>query len=93
MKTPLIRQGEGPAAAHARRLDELEAERRKLERAISIAQTTELAPAGNRIGYRSAPGDLQRLRAIPCIAEGVGGTIPGTNPLAALIAKERRQAA
>ena len=93
MKPRLIRQGEGPAAAIARQHAEHENERRALERAISIAHTSELEPAGNRIGYRSAPGDLQRLRAIPCIAEGVGGTIPGTNPLAALIAAERRNAA
>lgn len=27
-------------------------------------------------------GDDRRLRGIPCIARGVGGTSPGTNPLA-----------
>ncbi len=42
-------------------------------------------------GYRSGEGDRQRMRAIPVIAEGVGGTIPGTHPLAALIAKDPRR--
>lgn len=42
------------------------------------------------IGYRSAAGDQQRLRLIPAIARGVAGAVPGTNPLQAYLAKERR---
>ena len=34
--------------------------------------------------------DEQRLRGIPCIAQGVGGTSPGTNPLAAAIRNDHR---
>lgn len=29
---------------------------------------------------RSLPGDPMRLRGIPMIARGIGGTQPGTNP-------------
>ena len=38
---------------------------------------------------RSAEGDAMRLRGVPCIARSVAGAIPGTNPLAALLASER----
>lgn len=39
----------------------------------------------------SPAGSEQALRGIPVVgARGVGGTIRGTNPLAALIAKERK---
>lgn len=34
--------------------------------------------------------DPTDLRGIPCIARGVGGTSPGTNPLAAALRNERR---
>lgn len=34
--------------------------------------------------------DEQRLRGIPCIARGVGGTSPGTNPLTETIRREHR---
>ncbi len=40
----------------------------------------------------TAPGDSRRLRGIPVVG-GVSGTSPGTDPLAACIAKERRHAA
>lgn len=40
----------------------------------------------------TAPGDRRKLRGIP-VAGGACGTSPGTDPLAALIAKERREAA
>jgi len=36
------------------------------------------------------PGDTRRLRGIPMFAMGVNGTAPGTDPLAALLASERR---
>ncbi len=35
-------------------------------------------------------GDRLRLRGLPAVAPGVGGVMPGTNPLAALLAKESR---
>jgi hypothetical protein len=38
-----------------------------------------------------AGGDRKRLRGIPAVAPGwVGGAIPGTEPLGALLAKESR---
>jgi hypothetical protein len=42
------------------------------------------------IGFRSAEDDLARLRALPPIAPGVAGAIPGTDRLRALLAKERQ---
>lgn len=35
-------------------------------------------------------GDERRLRGIPVIASGVGGTSPGTNPAAAVLHSDRR---
>jgi hypothetical protein len=32
------------------------------------------------IAGATAQGDPRKLRGIPCIARGVGGTSPGTNP-------------
>ena len=34
--------------------------------------------------------DARRLRGIPCIAEGVTGTSPGTDPLRAVLATDHR---
>lgn len=39
---------------------------------------------------RNLNPDPADLRGIPCIARGVGGTSPGTNPLAAFLQAERR---
>lgn len=36
-------------------------------------------------------GDPARLRGLPAVGRGVSGTMPGTGPLAALIANERRR--
>ena len=58
-----------------------QAEARTLAAQDTIAAGTWLAP------------NPQDLRGIPCIANGVGGTSPGTDPLQTLIAKERRMAA
>lgn len=44
---------------------------------IAIAAGT-VAPHPNN--PRAAPGDPQRLRGIPVIGHGIGGTSPGTNP-------------
>jgi hypothetical protein len=43
-----------------------------------------------QLAHRSAPGDRQRLRAIPVIAPNITGTIPGTDPLGALIQQDRK---
>lgn len=54
--------------------------------------TNEPNPASstNHVGYRSGEGDQQRMRAIPVIAQGIPGTIPGTNPLAETINRQHR---
>ncbi len=39
----------------------------------------------------TAAGDPRRLRGIPAAARGAGGAIFGTDPLRALLAKERRR--
>lgn len=76
-RTPLIRQGAGPTAA-AR----IEAEiRDELDRA-TLPYRDYLAdePVINLNAHLSLIGDEQQLRGIPCIAEGVPGTMPGTVP-------------
>jgi len=60
------------------------ADQRKLNRIIDDTPTTH--PTTSNAG-----GDWRALRGIPCIARSVGGTSPGTNPLAALLAKQPRQ--
>lgn len=84
MRHPLIHQGEGPAAAHERIHAEREAERRELDRMISTANATPDEQTGRQLTYRSPAGDEQRLRAIPVIARGIGGAIPGTRPTDAI---------
>jgi hypothetical protein len=37
----------------------------------------------------TAAGDPRRLRGLPAVGRGSGGAIHGTNPLHALLAKER----
>jgi len=39
----------------------------------------------------TAGGDRRRARGVPIVGPGIGGTAPGTDPLAALIAKENRR--
>lgn len=41
---------------------------------------------------QTAAGDPRKLRGLPCVAHGVGGTQAGTDPLGALLAKERDRA-
>jgi hypothetical protein len=40
----------------------------------------------------TAAGDARRLRGIPCQSQGVGGTMPGTDPLQVLLDKEEEAA-
>jgi hypothetical protein len=66
---------------------ELEAEQARL-----VARALAEAPAGARLLPRSPPGDPRSLRGIPVIGHGAGGgTIPGTDPLAAVLAREHRR--
>jgi len=74
-----------------RRHEEREAD---LEFVAEIIATTGDRPvkkrgkAAKRVGFRSAEDDLQRMRLIPVVAEGVSGTAPGTDPLAELLRRE-----
>lgn len=61
---------------HIERLDPLEAEVLRIE-----AQRTAAIEA---VRQGATTCDPQDLRGIPCIARGVGGTSPGTDPLRAL---------
>lgn len=76
MTTPLIRQGEGPIAAYARREHERTAREQHIAR-ISLATDAPIQPAGHR-----TPGDPWKLRGIPVVGVhgGIGGAIPGTRP-------------
>lgn len=76
MRHPLIRQGEGPAAAHERILRERAEHRRVLDR------NARDAPALNasRPSQATAGGDSRKLRGIPAIGRSVSGAIPGTDP-------------
>ncbi len=53
-----------------------------------IARDTETTPIVN--SKATAPGDSRKLRGIPALAKGVASTCPGTDPLRAVLAKERR---
>ena len=57
---------------------------RKLDRIIDRTDDTELKTHSKA----TLPGDSRRLRGIPVVG-GVSGTSPGTDPLAAVLAKER----
>lgn len=78
MKLPLIRQGEGPAAAFARIAEERERDRKKIARIVRDSAAVDVTD-GKR--YRQKlPGDERALRGIPAIGRGVAGAIPGTRP-------------
>ncbi len=66
---------------------------RDLEKVRAIVETTGERPvvnAGTR-SMRNTAGDARVLRMIPVCAEGVGGTIPDTNPLQCYIDEEARR--
>lgn len=60
---------------------------RKIAQAVLDGKEAPSEPKSLRRAL-AKPGDPRVLRAIPVIARGVGGTIPGTEPLAALITSE-----
>jgi len=68
------------AVQHAR---DAEHQRRQLER---ITADTTADTIAHHVA--TAGGDAQRLRGIPCMARGVGSTVPGTDPLRALLARQ-----
>jgi hypothetical protein len=54
-----------------------------------MIETGEAAPI--KVGHATAGGDAQRLRGLPAHARGTSGAIAGTDPVRALLAKERRR--
>lgn len=65
-----------PRLAAKYRRNELRAEAyRNVTQAVSEA--VETTPV---LIVAALPGDTRKLRGIPCIARGVGGTSPGTSP-------------
>jgi hypothetical protein len=62
---------------------------------IALAQTEARNQAARQAITTGAftPDQTATLRGIPCITNGITGTSPGTDPLAALLNKERKQAA
>lgn len=74
MRPPLIRQGEGPAAAFQRIVKERAEQQANIER---ICQDT---ANSNVVSRATAAGDERKLRGIPAIGRGVAGAIAGTNP-------------
>jgi hypothetical protein len=55
---------------------------RNIERALRESVVVAIEPG--------SPAGRKALRGIPCIANGVPGTAPGTNPLHAILDKEHR---
>ena len=73
-----------------RHLDELH-ERITWERKLARILLEVGEPAPDPKLYRgTAAGDERRLRGLPAVARGTSGAIAGTDPLRALLAKERR---
>jgi len=72
----LIRQREGPAAAHAR----LERKRADLRRNLEQIQANAPELDARRVTRATAAGDGARLRGLPTIARGVRGAIRGSVP-------------
>lgn len=68
--------------AELQRLEDL----RKIGRILQ--ETGDPGPAAT-VKRATLPGDTRRLRGIPVVGPSVGGTSPGTNPLAALLSSER----
>ena len=66
-------------------------EQAKIEKILSEVDELETGvDAKSTPATRSADGHhWKRRRGLPIISKGVGGTMPGTHPLGALLAKER----
>jgi hypothetical protein len=62
-------------------------DQRKLDRIINQGGDINTPPPTTSTA--TLPGDTRKLRGIPVQARGVGGTSPGTDPLTALIHKQR----
>ncbi len=77
MNVLLWRKHHEQAVAQAERLAEI---------ARDVLDVDEVADG---VFWGAAGGDARKLRGVPVQAKGVGGTQPGSDPLAALLAKER----
>ena len=61
-----------------------------LEAADAVDEVDDSKPSSRPT--RAADGhDWRRRRGLPMVGRGISGAMPGTNPLGALIAKERGQ--
>ncbi len=56
-----------------------------LERIVNDAEDRTITT----VARATLAGDERRLRGIPVTGRGIGSTVPGTDPLAALLQKER----
>ena len=61
----------------------------KLDRILFEVGETEPPPV--RVSSHAVGGDRERLCGVPAVGPGIGGTSPGTDPVRALLAKERRE--
>jgi hypothetical protein len=78
-RAPLIRAGDGPAAAVERLQWEQAELRRTIDRAKAIVDAPELD--SRRVSRATAAGDEARLRGLPAVGRGCGGgAIRGTRP-------------
>jgi hypothetical protein len=59
----------------------------RLDAQVAKAQPEDVAAKTVGLAPRSGEGDPKRLRGVPCIANGVSGHIPGSDPLEALLEK------
>lgn len=64
-----------------------EKDARRINKIINEGEPTQTPPTTSTA---TLPGDRRKLRGIP-VAGGATGTSPGTDPLKALLTKERRQ--
>jgi hypothetical protein len=71
---------------------ELALQRRADEQKLAriLIETGEDAPP-ETLARATLAGDGRRLRGIPAVSRGTSGAIAGTDPLRALLAKERRR--
>ena len=85
---PLSTSGDAnPLLLAVQRAREEAEQRRILERALAEATPLEKV----KHGPPASPGDRLRLRGTPIQTKDVGGTMLGTDPLGALMTKERRR--
>lgn len=64
--------------------EQLEDER-KIAKAILEAGE---APPTRAVAGATAGGDRRRARGVPLVGRGIGGTMPGTDPVSALLRRE-----